>query len=123
MSKRFGFSLIELVLSIGLLSILLTIFLKLNALEYNRSQVVWEEQNLMAYVDVLEWTLKNTRNVKVGFWSGFQDFKNQERKFVYGDKSEKVCSAEVKKDREIYRAILRGNEKVKPIEFFISQSN
>ena len=122
MNKRSGFGLIELVLSVGLLSLILTIFLKLKASEHSRSQAILEEQNLTAYVDVLEWTLHQEKNT-VGFWSGFQDIKSKERKFVHGDKKEKECLAEVNEDDDTYRIILRGttskNKKIKPIAFFI----
>lgn len=126
MKRRFGFSLIELVLSLGLFSILLTIFLKLSALEHGRSQSVFEEQDLMAYGEVLEWTLKNTSGVKSGVWSGFKDPKTQERKFVHGNIKERTCFAEVSEEDDLYRAILRDaslrNGKIKPVEFFIPKT-
>ena len=125
MSKRSGFSLIELVLSLGLFSILLTVFLKLNAWERSRSQAVLEAQNLMAYAAVLEWTLKCTDGPKIGVWSGYQDLQNHERKFVRGMIKEEVCSAEVCKNggENFYRVTLRSAnfKKVKPIEVFIAK--
>ena len=121
MNRHSGFSLIELVLSLGLFSILLTVFLKLNAWEQGRSQAMLEEQNLMAYMDVLNWTLKRESGPKEGIWSGFQDPKTQERKFVRGVANEKVCFAKVtKEDEGICHIVLHGEnpKKVIPMEFF-----
>ena len=120
MNRHSGFSLIELVLSLGLFSILLTVFLKLNAWEQGRSQVMLEEQNLMAYVDVLNWTLKRENGLKDGIWSGVQDPKTRERKFVRGVTKERACYAKVTKGEGIYRIVLHGEnlKKVIPIEFF-----
>ena len=121
MNRRSGFSLIGLVLSLGLFSALLTVFLKLNAWEQGRSQAILEEQNLMAYVDVLNWTLKRENGPKDGIWSGFQDPKARERKFVRGVTSERTCFAKVTKEEEgIYRVVLRGEnpKKTIPMEFF-----
>lgn len=125
MKKIFGFSLIELVLSLGLISILLTVYLKLNAWEKHQEQAVLEEQNLMAYTDVLEWTLKNIKSRKTGVWSGFQDIKTKERKFIRGDIKDKICSANVQipKGQDFYQVNLKGgtpqNAKITPITFFI----
>ena len=121
MNRRSGFSLIGLVLSLGLFSVLLNVFLKLNAWEHGRSQAILEEQNLMAYVDVLHWSLKREDGPKNGFWSGFQDPKTRERKFVRGVTNERVCLAKVTKEEEgIYRVVLRGEnlKKTIPMEFF-----
>ena len=126
MKKKSGFSLIELILSLGLFSVLLTVFLKLNTLEHNRAQSVLEEQNLMAYMDVLEWTLKTTKGVKVGIWSGFQDVNTKERKFIRGFVKEKVCVAEIKEEKDLYWVTLRGktaqNVKIKPLKFWVIKS-
>ncbi|MGX8716990.1 MAG: prepilin-type N-terminal cleavage/methylation domain-containing protein [bacterium] len=125
MNKKAGFSLIELILSLELFSILLTVFLKLNVLEHSRGQTILEEQNLMAYMDVLEWTLKTTRGSKVGIWCGFQDVTTKERKFIRGDIKEKVCSANVQipEGQDFYQVDLIGetlqNTKIKPLTFFI----
>lgn len=107
MRKRFGFSLIELVLSLGLFSLLLTVFLKLNAWEQARTQVVLEEQNLMAYAETLKWTLSRENGMKDGIWSGFQDSQTRDRKFVRGVKKESVCIAEVTKEECVYYIVLR----------------
>ena len=122
MNRRSGFSLIELVLSLGLFSILLTVFLKLNAWEQGRAQVMLEEQNLMAYVDVLNWTLKRAKGPKDGIWSGLQDLKTRERKFVRGVTKERACYAKVTKGEEgIYRIVLHGEnlKKIEPMRFFV----
>lgn len=127
MKKQSGFSLIELVLSLCLLSVLLAVFLKLQALEHGRSQSFLEKQDLMAYTDVLDWTLKNTKREKTGTWYGFQDVKTRERKFVRWATKEKVCCAEVKEEGEFYNATLRKktskNARTAPIKFFILKSS
>lgn len=127
MNKKAGFTLIELILSLGLFSVLLTVSLKLNVLEHSREQAILEEQNLMAYMDVLDWTLKTTRGTKVGIWHGFQDVKTKERKFIRGDIKEKVCSAKIKEEKDFYEISLRGetyqNSKIKPINFWVIKKN
>lgn len=130
MNKKAGFTLIELILSLGLFSVLLTVSLKLNVLEHSREQAILEEQNLMAYMDVLEWTLKTTRGTEVGIWHGFQDVKTKERKFIRGPMKENVCSAEVaeiKGGNDLFEITLRGetnqNKKIKPIKFWVIKEN
>lgn len=126
MSKRSGFSLIELVLSLGLFSALLTVYLKLNTWEHARSQSILDEQNLMAYATVLEWTLKRMDGPKVGIWSGSPDPKTHERKFVRGDIKERFCFAEVSENKSaasIYQIVLYGEKPTKtaPIELIIAK--
>ena len=125
MRKRFGFSLIEIVISLGLFSIVLTVVLKLNAWVHARSQIVLEEQNLMAYETALEWTLKNEEDLKDSVWSGFQDPKDHRRKFVCNVQEGSVCFAKVMKAKEgLYRVSLRStnSKKIKPIVFFIAKN-
>ena len=124
MSKRSGFSLIELILSLGLFSLIWIVFLKLNSWERARSQAVWEEQNLMAYAAVLEWMLKCTDGPKMGIWSGYQDPLNHERKFVRGIAKGRKCFAKIDEEENLYRVVLRGTniKKIAPLEFFIAKN-
>ena len=128
MTKYPGYSLIELVLSLGLFSILLTVFLKLNAWEQGRTQAILEEQNLMAYVDVLKWTLEREKCLENSIWSGVQNPKTRERKFIRGITQERFCWAEVNKceeDKKSYRVVLHGEniKKTTPITFFIVKNS
>ncbi len=121
MKKHAGFNLIELILSLGLLSVVLTVFLKLKSLEHHRTQSFLEEQDLLAYMDVLDWTLQNTNGIKIGTWFGWQEANTKERKFTRNHIKDYVCCAEIKEENELYTVTLYGNPtkkvRTKPIKY------
>ena len=79
----------------------------------------------MAYVAVLEWTLKCTHGPKIGTWSGYQNPRNHERQFVRGIIPESLCSAKVNKNEgePFYRITLHpvNSHTLPPIDLLIAK--
>ena len=89
MNKCYGFSLLEFILGFIVLSICLTVVVKIRALKSQNNIKFLEEKNLYTYVEAFEWFCRQTNDTIDGIWWAYQDPISKKRFFdrIYSEES------------------------------------